>query len=239
MIAAFHQPYFIPYIGYWQLIDSADIFAIADNYSFITRGWINRNRILEGNNIRYFTLPVDHASQNRYICDHVLLPIDRELKLRQLTNYYYHAPFRREGVELMDRMLSFEDLNLASFLYHSICVVCEYLRITTPIVRTSDYPQDPSLRFADRIYDYCRQMGADTYHNLIGGTSLYSFEEFEAHGLKLAFVEAVPMPYPQSSDTFEFGLSIIDVIMNNSPDDIRRLLDSRRLITAPDASVDL
>lgn len=231
MKAAIHQPYFIPYIGYWQLIDSVDIFAIADNYNYIKQGWINRNRVLEGNTVRYFNIAVDHASQNRYICDHLIAPIDKDVKLRQLMSFYAHAPYRKEGIELMDEMLSFEGNNLADFLERSIRLVCDHLQIGTKIVRTSDYEQDPELRFADRIYDYCRQMGADTYHNLIGGTSLYSFEEFAAHGLKLAFVEAVPMSYPQSSETFEFGLSIIDVIMNNSVEKIRQLLDSRRLIT--------
>ncbi len=232
MKAAIHQPYFIPYIGYWQLIDSVDIFAAADNYNYIKQGWINRNRILEGDTVRYFNLSVDHASQNRYICDHLLKPIDKEIKLRQLESFYHHAPCRKEGIELMEEMLSFEGNNLADFLYESIRLVCRYLRIGTEIVRTSDYEQDPELKFADRIFDYCRQMGADTYHNLIGGTSLYSFEEFEEQGIKLAFVEPVPMPYPQSSSSFEFGLSIIDVIMQNSVEEIQRLLKSRRLITA-------
>lgn len=232
MIAAIHQAYFVPYIGYWQLINSADIFAVADNYNYIKRGWVNRNRVLEGNTIHYYKLAVDHASQNRYICDHLIKPIDKEKMLRQLKGFYYHAPYRDEGLELMDRMLSFEGENLADFLYESIQMVCNYLQIKTPIVRTSDYDQDPELRFADRVYDYCHQIGADTYHNLIGGTSLYSFEEFAAHGIKLAFVEPIPMAYPQSSETFEFGLSIIDVIMQNSVDNIKQLLDSYRLITA-------
>ncbi len=233
MKVAIHQPYFIPYIGYWQLIDSVDLFAIADNYNYIWHGWINRNRILDDNTIRYYGITVDHASQNRYICDHLLKPIDKDLKIRQLMGFYRKAPHLEEGLALMDRMLSFEGDNLADFLYESIRMVCEYLHIDTEIVRTSDYDQDPDLRFADRIYDYCRQMGADTYHNLIGGTRLYNFEEFEAQGLKLAFVEPLPMPYPQSSESFEFGLSIIDVIMQNSVEDIQPMLKSYRLITAP------
>ncbi|MCR5795974.1 MAG: WbqC family protein [Solobacterium sp.] len=231
MKVAINQPYFIPYIAYWQLIDSVDTFAIADNYNYIKQGWINRNRILEGNTVRYFNIKVDHASQNRLILDHRIKPIDKETALRQLKGFYHTAPYCREGLELMDRMLSFEGDNLADFLYQSICLVCDYLQIRTRIIRTSDFEQDPGLRFTDRIYDYCRQMGADTYHNLIGGTKLYSFEEFEAQGLKLAFIETIPVPYHQSSDSFEFGLSILDIIMQNSVEDIRQMLKSYRLIT--------
>ena len=233
MIVGINQPYFIPYIGYWQLIDSVDLFAIADNYNYIKRGWVNRNRILDKDTVRYYTLDVERASQNRYITDHFLKPLDKEKKLSHLDVYYHKAPYFNEGMELMDRIFSFEGNNLADFLYNSICLVSEYLGIRTKIVRTSDYEQDPFLRFADRVYDYCRQMGADEYHNPIGGMALYSFEEFAAHGLKLSFVEAIPREYPQSSSEFIFGLSIIDIIMNNNLEQIRQLLDSRRLITEP------
>ena len=191
MKVAIHQPYYVPYIGYWQLINAVDQFAIADNYNYIKGGWINRNRILEGETIRYYNIEIDHASQNRYICDHQLKPMDKELKLRQLEYYYHHAPYRNQGIELMDRMISFEGNNLADFLYHSIRLVCDYLQIGTKIVRTSDYEQNPSLRLTGRILDYCRQMGADTYYNMIGGTSLYSIGDFREHGLKLVFLEPI------------------------------------------------
>ena len=229
MIAGIHQPYFIPYIGYWQLIHAVDVFAIADNYNYIKSGWINRNRVLEGETIRYYNIEIDHASQNRYICDHQLKPISKELKLCQLENYYHHAPYLKQGIELMDRMFSFEGSNLADFLYNSIRLVCDYLQIGTKIVRTSDYEQDPGFRGRDRILDYCRQMGADTYYNMIGGTSLYHFEDFREHGLKLAFLEPVPLPYRQNGE-FVFGLSILDMIMRISVDEIQEQLKSYRLI---------
>ena len=226
------QPYFIPYIGYWQLIDAADKFAIADNYNYIKKGWINRNRVLEKGEERYFNIEIEHASQNRYICDHLIKPIDKEKKLQQLESFYHYARYRQTGIDLMDQMLSYEGNNLVDFLFNSIRLICDYLQIKTELYRTSDFDQDPSLRFADRIYDYCRQFGADTYYNPIGGTTLYSFEEFKAHGVKLGFVEAIPKPYPQSSPEFIFGLSIMDIIMHNSVEEIQELLKSRRIITA-------
>ena len=231
MKAAIHQPYYVPYIGYWQLINSVDIFAIADNYNYIKNGWINRNRILDNNTVRYYNIEVDHASQNRFISDHQLKPINKKIKLDQLRGFYSKAPFKKEGLELMDEILSFDGSNLADFLYRSIRIICDYLGIKTKIIRTSDFEQDPALKFTDRIFDYCRQMGADEYHNLIGGMELYSFEEFKAQGIKLVFVEAVPYEYPQNTEEFIFGLSIIDVIMNNSVQDIQKMMDSCRLIT--------
>lgn len=230
MKVAIHQPYYVPYIGYWQLIHSVDTFAIADNYNYIKGGWINRNRILENNNIRYYNIEVEHVSQNRFISDHHLKPINKQIKLDQLRGFYSKAPNKKEGLELMENILSSDESNLADFLYRSIRIICDYLDIKTKIIRTSDFEQDSSLKFADRIYDYCRQMGADEYHNLVGGMELYSFEEFKEHGIKLAFVESIPHEYPQNSEEFIFGLSIIDVIMNNSVQDIQNMMESYRLI---------
>lgn len=231
MKIAIHQPYYVPYIGYWQLINSVDTFAIADNYNYIKGGWINRNRILENNTIRYYNIEVDHVSQNKFISDHSLKPINKQVKLDQLRGFYSKAPYKKEGLELMEKILSFDGSNLADFLYRSIQIICDYLGIKTKIIRTSDFEQDLSLKFADRIYDYCKQMGADEYHNLIGGMELYSFEEFKQHGIKLAFVESIPYEYPQNTEEFIFGLSIIDVIMNNSVQDIQSMMNSYRLIT--------
>lgn len=231
MKVAIHQPYFVPYIGYWQLIKSVDVFAIADNYNYIKGGWINRNRVLDHDTVRYYNIEVAHVSQNKYISEHELKPIDKQKKLDQLRGFYGKAPYRNEGLELMDRILSFEGTNLSDFLYRSICIICDYLHIDTKIVRTSDFEQDPSLKFDGRIYDYLHQLGADEYHNLIGGMELYSFQKFQDQGIKLAFVEAVPHAYQQSSKEFVFGLSIIDIIMNCSVRDIQELLESYKLIT--------
>ena len=231
MKVAIHQPYYVPYIGYWQLINSVDTFAIADNYNYIKNGWINRNRILENDNIRYYNIEVDHVSQNKFISDHSLKPINKQCKLNQLKGFYSKAPYKKEGLELMEKVLSFDGSNLADFLYYSIQIICDYLGIKTKIIRTSDFEQDPSLKFTDRIFDYCKQMGADEYHNLIGGMELYSFEDFKEHGIKLAFINAIPYEYPQSSKEFIFGLSIIDIIMNNSKESIMNILNSYELLT--------
>lgn len=236
MKAGIHQAYYLPYIGYWQLIKSVDLFAVADNYNFIRHGWVNRNRILCNNTIQYCNIEVANISQNRFISEHSLLPINKKKKLKQFSINYVKAPYLQEGLSIMDDILSFEGDNLGDFLYRSICIICDYLRIDTKIVKSSDYEQDPSLKFADRVYDYCRQMGADEYHNLIGGMELYSFDEFKEHGIDLSFVQPVPYEYPQNSKEFVFGLSIMDIIMNNSVDDIQKILDSYNLISKPISS---
>lgn len=232
MIFGANQAYFMPYLGYWQLINAVDVYGVADNYNYIKRGWVNRNRVLGNMGPRYLTLPIVHASRNRFIMEHELAPFDADTMLHQLSHEYRSAPNFDAGLDLMERVLRCKKTNLADFLFDSIELTCHYLGIDTRLIRTSDLPQDPSLRLEQRLYDYCDQLQADTYYNPIGGTALYSFEDFRAHGIKLAFVRCHPVPYPQVRvEEFVPNLSIVDVIMNTSRQEAHDMLASFDLIT--------
>lgn len=232
MIFGANQPYFMPYLGYWQLINASDVFGVADNYRYIKRGWVNRNRVLGNMGPRYITMPVDHASCNRLISEHVLAPFDADAMLAQLRQEYRVAANLGEGLDLMREVLSCKEANLAEFLFNSIEVTCRYLGINTRLIHTSDLPQDPSLRREQRLYDYCNQLGTITYYNPIGGMKLYSFEDFRAHGITLGFVRCHPVAYPQIRvEEFVPNLSIIDVIMNTSQQEAHDMLTDFDLIT--------
>ena len=231
MIAGINQPYFMPYLGYWQLINAVDIFAIADAYNFMKGGWIHRNRILDHGQVRYYNIPISRMSQNRFICDHELKPFDIDEKLKPLQYAYSKAANFDVGMDVMRDALACDNPILSEFLLHTIRVMCDYLGIDTKVVRVSDYPQDPSLRMEQRIFDYCRQFGASTYYNPIGGMELYSFDVFRENGFELGFVKYMPKPYPQDSKEFIPSLSIIDVIMNTSREETQSMLDSCRIIT--------
>ena len=137
-----NQPYFIPYIGYWQLINAVDVFIISDDYNYINKGWISRNRILEKGNPRYFNIEISHASSNKKINE---LYISKEIfnkdkKLMQLRNVYRRAPYFRKGYALMQEIFDYDELNLAIFLENSIKKVCNYLEIQTKFVKSSSIP---------------------------------------------------------------------------------------------------
>ena len=221
----------MPYLGYWQLINAVDIFALADAYNFRKGGWIHRNRILEQGSIHYYNIPISHMSQNKQICDLELKPFDIDEKLKPLRCSYRKAANFDTGMDVMRDVLTCDSVNLSDFLLHSIEVMCAYLGIDTRIVRTSDYTQDPSLRMEQRIFDYCRQLGAKTYYNPIGGMELYTFDIFRKNGFKLGFVEHVPVPYSQGSREFVPCLSIIDVIMSTSREEAQGMLTSCNIIT--------
>lgn len=232
MILAANQPYFIPYIGYWQLINCADIFVIDDDYNYIKQGWVNRNRILNQGVPNYFTLPIDHASDSVTIDKTYLSSFDFNKMLRKIENLYHKAPNFTEGYALIQSILSYPERNLADFLTHGMQVISDYLGIKTRFIKSSSLENNSLLKREHRIYDQCARLGADTYINAIGGMELYDFEEFKKRGITLKFLKTRPIEYKQFGSPFVPNLSILDVIMFNSREEVIKMLDQYDLITA-------
>ena len=230
MILAAHQPYFIPYLAYWQLIGAVDHFLIADDYAFMKQGWINRNRILINGKPNFFRIEVNGQSSYRYINETEILPINVSDKMKTVYMAYHKAPYYQEGAKLMEEILSYQELNLSRFLTHSIYKVCDYLGITTPISFTSDIPGNSSFHLEQRIYDFCKAHNADVFVNAIGGQELYSFEEFRQHGIKLRFINCSHPEYKQFNNPFVGQLSILDAIMFNSKEELQMLLQKYTFI---------
>ena len=217
MILAANQPYLFPYLGYWQLINAADVFLIGDDYAYMRKSWINRNRILINGRPQWFRMEVEDASSFRSIIDTRIKPIDLENKLRTLEMAYHKAPYFADAYALARRVLTFDSGGmLAPFLENSIREVCGYLGIDTRIGHTSDFPGNAALKREHRIYDLCHRLGADVYINAPGGQDLYSFDDFSSHGIELRFLQPELRPYPQFGAPFVPSLSILDVLMFNS-----------------------
>lgn len=231
MIMGLNQPYFMPYIGYWQLINAVDVFIIGDDYNFINRGWIHRNRILQNGQAKYFNIEVAHASQNKKINELYLSDVyDPEKKLQNLRDAYSKAPYFAEGFSIMEKILKYEEKNLAMFLEHSIRCVCNYLDITTKLIRSSEIPGNSAYKREYRIYDQCSYVGADTYINAIGGRELYDYQEFRKRDLKLGFLQTGDVHYQQFDGDFIPYLSMIDLLMFNSKEEIQKMLTKHTIL---------
>jgi hypothetical protein len=230
MIIAANQPYFLPYISYWQLINVADVFYIGDNYAYIKRGWINRNRILFRGAPELFGIEVLHASSFSLISELNIAKINKRKKMNKLYEAYHKAPYYENGARLMEEILDSPEENLSEFLISSIKTICDYLEIKTPIRKMSELEGNDSFKREERIYDMCHRLGADTYVNPIGGKELYDGGEFEKQGIKLRFINTDEIVYKQFGDSFVEKLSIIDVIMFNSREELRDMLDKYTLI---------
>ena len=230
MTLAIMQPYFLPYIGYMQLLNAVDTFVFYDDVAFINRGWVNRNRLLANGRELLFTIPLKDASQNRLINEIALSdePKWRDKLLRTIEQSYRKAPQFAEVMPMTERMIRFQspdrsdvsrsDVSVADYCFHSFSELTAYLGITTRLVASSSIYENSHLKAQERILDICRQEGAERYINPIGGMELYKPEPFAQLGCELRFIQPNLVAYPQlGTANFVPWLSILDILMNNTP----------------------
>ena len=216
MKVAIMQPYFLPYIGYFQLIAAVDLFIVYDNIKYTKKGWINRNRMLQNGEDVIFSLPLKGASDSRNVCERDLSSeFSRDKLLSQFSGAYRRAPYFEQTIALVEKIVRYDDNNLFRFLRHSIVTTCRHLGIETEIRSSSDIAIDHRLTSQDKVMALCAAVGASTYVNASGGMALYSTQTFRERGLDLKFIQPKPVPYPQFGHPFVPWLSIIDVMMFN------------------------
>lgn len=219
---AIMQPYFLPYIGYFQLIASVDTFVVYDNIKYTKKGWINRNRLLQNGRDVMFSLPLKSDSDQLNVVERKLADnFNREKLLHQFQTAYQRAPFFKQAYPLIEQIVRYEDSNLFGFLHHALCKICEYLGITTKIKISSEIAIDHKLKGQNKVLALCAALGATTYVNAIGGIDLYSRNAFMDKGINLKFIQSRPFEYPQFGNQFVPWLSIIDVLMFNPLDTIK------------------
>ncbi|PKK38534.1 hypothetical protein BWI96_01830 [Siphonobacter sp. SORGH_AS_0500] len=226
MTLAIMQPYLFPYIGYFQLLNAVDKFVIYDDVAFINRGWINRNSILNNGKAQLFTVPLKEASQNKLIHE---ISIDTDQKwrdklLKTIQQNYKKAPHFAAVFPIVEAVFQQSESNISTYIYNSLTMIGEYLSIATPLVKSSTIYNNQHLKAQERILDICLQEKADHYINPIGGRELYNKDLFAEHGIQLNFIRSERVEYPQLGGEFTPWLSIIDVMMFNSKEQIQELL---------------
>jgi hypothetical protein len=227
MKAAIMQPYFFPYVPYFQLVGAVDLFVVYDNIKYTKRGWINRNRMLQNGTDVMFSVPLKHDSDYLDVRDRQIAEgFNRDKLLHQLAAAYRRAPQFARVYPLVEGVVRHEERNLFQFLHHALLCTCRHLGIETSIRVSSGVAIDHGLRSQAKVLALCEAVGATTYVNAIGGVELYSREEFTARGVELKFIRSKPFEYSQLGGEFVPWLSIIDVMMFNSPDVITEYLRS-------------
>lgn len=210
------QPYFFPYIGYFQLIHAVDQFVVYDNIQYTKKGWINRNRFLQNGKTVVFSIPLKKDSDFLDVKDReISSDFNKDKLLNQIREAYRRAPYFAQTFPLVEQIVQYNESNLFLFIYNSIVRTCEYLRIDTEIVISSNVPFEHSLKNQDKVLALCEVVGATTYVNAIGGMELYSKEVFREKGIELKFIKLKPFEYQQFDNEFVPWLSIIDVMMFN------------------------
>ncbi|WP_097027910.1 WbqC family protein [Clostridium peptidivorans] len=226
------QPYFFPYIGYWQLMNAVDKYVIYDDVNFIKGGWINRNRVLMSGETKMINLQMNGASPNKLINEVEASEnvICKKKLLKTIEACYKKAPYYANVFPVIENIINQDEKSLSRYLEYSIRRICKYLNIDTKIILSSSINKNNNLKGKDKVIEICSILGADEYYNAVGGQELYSYEDFAAKDIKLRFLKTGTVKYKQFNNEFVSNLSIIDVMMFNSIEDIKKMLNQYELL---------
>ena len=227
------QPDLVPYRGYFQLIHAVDNFVISGDVQYIQAGWINRNRILMDGEPWVFTFGLKKAPHTLNINERYFSERNKEEKanfIRTIDYAYKKAPCYDQVAILIEEIFANDERNVSRFITKSMEMICAYLGIKTKFSFASDLPKDNSLKRMERVLDINRCFASDHFINPIGGVALYPKEVFADHGVKLNFIKMRDIQYKQFDAPFVPSLSIIDVMMFNSVEEVGRLLGEYDLV---------
>ena len=223
------QPYFFPYLGYWQLLANVDKYVVYDDVTYIKGGWINRNNLLINGQKNLLTMQLEKASSYTLIKD-IAIKDDFVKFLKTIEMGYKKAPFFEDIFRLLKDICQCPDKKLGQFLFNSHIKICEYLGIDTELILSSSFEKHTELKGKDKVISICKQLGADEYINASGGQELYDKKEFAENGIRLNFLQANLREYRQLKNEFVAGLSIIDIMMFNSKEEIKEMLNDFKLV---------
>src|SRR5690606_15473017 len=234
MKIAVMQPYIFPYIGYFQMVNAVDKFVFYDDVNYIKQGWINRNKILVSNKDYLFTVPLEKASSFALINETLInnLQYDKWKKkfLLTLEQSYKKAPFYCDVIQEITQVIEKEYRTIDGIAIASIKSISQYLGLDTEFVLSSETYQNKGLERQERLIDICKIEKANHYINALGGQDLYKKQDFEKEGIRLDFIKTQPIEYKQFNNEFVPWLSIIDVLMFNSKEEIAEMLNKYELV---------
>ena len=215
-------------------MNNVDIVVLADEYEYSKGGWINRNRLIINKKIEYVSIPLVSAPDYLRIYERQISnTFDPRKILNKCSISYVRSSNFARGNELMEKIFLENNRDLFSFLLNSIHQICKYLEIKAKIVSLSDISNDKSLKGQDRVLDICKTLEASNYLNPEGGRELYKAEAFDQVGVKLEFLEHIPMSYGQLLPEFVPRLSVLDLIYMIESDEALQLhLNSCQIVKA-------
>ncbi len=226
MKIAIMQPYFFPYIGYFQLMAVVDEFIILDDVNYIKRGWINRNRILLDGKEKYITKPIRGASQNKLIKDLQFVDdaVYSENMLRTISYAFRKSAFYLESEELIRDIILNPELKVVDYLEYSLTRLSEKLGINVKISRASAYRNMIHSSGQEGIIELCKILGCESYFNAIGGKKLYDNGSFLSEGIKLNFVKTNFEKMKAISKSGFLEYSILEMMADHEIEVVKDLL---------------
>jgi hypothetical protein len=209
------QPYFLPYIGTYQLAYLVDKYVLFDDVNY-RRGFLNRNTIWINGKERYLNVRLHGASQNKLI-QHTLVMDSIVDIISRLNSIYKTYPYYKDLKEILNSLSSVGRSDLGEFNGNIIKTFSRHLGLKTEFIYSSDLNDDKSLRGADRIVNICRLLTASTYINPQGGRDLYKADDFAKINCKLRFFSPVLIDNNFHSIVHDIATFGLDKVKENVP----------------------
>ncbi len=226
MTVAIHQPQYLPWPGYFDKIDRADLFVILDTVQYKKNEFQNRNRLKTAQGWQWLTVPVRYRFPQRIHEVPINSDVNWRHKHRQaLTANYARAPHFKTHLPFFDNLYEQTWDRLVDLNIRTILGLMETFGVTTPTRRAADWElsDDPT----GRLVDICRHAGADTYLSGAGGQDYLDLAQFEAAGIRVVFQDYRHPEYPQQFGAFEPYMSAVDILFNCGPDSLKTLRSGR------------
>lgn len=233
------QPYFFPYLGYFALISYTDQWVVFDVSQYTPKTWINRNRVSNAHkDWSYISIPIEKSSQSKAIHEIKVKCATSARKgiINQILHYKNKAPHFPQVLSLIEGV--FQEFNSSSSLVDlnniTIKHTCEYLGISYEetifsqsglVLPKINHPGSWALEIATAL-------GATHYLNPVAGKSLFKDAEFKQRGIKLEFLETHRYSYDTYPFKFVEDLSVIDVMMWNSAEEIRSIINNFSILSS-------
>lgn len=228
MRVTIHQPQFLPWLGYLDKIDQADLFILLDTVQFKKHEWQNRNRIRTAKGWQWLTVPVLQHFRQRI--DEVLInptAVWKTQHLRALEIHYARAPYRSRYLPQLRELYSASWKTLSDLNKATVHWLLKAYGISTPIHSAADYAarDEPT----DRLIDLCRAVGATAYLAGPGAEHYMNKLRFESSGVRLDIQVFQHPAYRQVYEPFEPNLSALDLLLMQGPDALATLRQTRSM----------
>jgi hypothetical protein len=232
MRVTIHQPQFLPWLGYLDKIDQADLFVVLDTVQFKKNEWQNRNRIRTAQGWQWLTVPVLQKFGQTMAEVRINDRVDwRSKHLRALDMHYARAPWSTHYMQGLHQLYDeswdrLRDLNVAVIRW-----LLGAFGITTPLRLASELePQDPKSDPTDRLIEICRAVGAKTYLAGSGAQDYMDISRFKRSGIGFVIQEFHHPTYPQCYTPFLPAMAAVDLLLNCGDTALRYVREARAAI---------
>jgi len=226
LIAAVHQPQYLPWLGYFDKIRRADVFCFLDNVQYKKNDWQNRNRLKTAQGWQWLTVPVRYRFPQKINEVTINNAVAWKTKhLQSLATNYSRAPYFKKYAPIFEQVYSqdwerLSDLNI---------VLIERLSAALGLdqgsaVKASDFDlrEDPT----DRLIDICKSLNADTYLSGQDGGNYMDLERFKQSGIQVVIQDFNHPVYPQIFNGFRSHMSVVDLLFNCGPESMEKIKEN-------------